>query len=108
VIRDFCEEVVCESFYLNGDGHYHLPFLVVDNINKMKTKTQQIKDLFSIGDDRGAVMIAARFPRLGDYKADILRAREAFLRPANYEAMGYNIEELKQKGIISLRLLLGL
>jgi hypothetical protein len=85
-----------------------LPFLIVDNINKMKTKTQQIKDLFALGDARGAVMIAARFPRLGDYKADILRAREAFLRPANYEAMGYNIEELKQKGIISLRLLLGL
>lgn len=74
----------------------------------MKTKTQQIKDLIESGDEQGAIIIAARFPVLGVYKTDILRAREAYLRPRNYKEMGYDIEDLKYVGAMALRSLLGI
>ena len=47
----------------------------------METKLSVLRNLMNAGDWRGAMKLAASFPRLGDEKAAITRAWEAFTRP---------------------------
>lgn len=48
----------------------------------MKTKLETLKEAFAAGDVRKAVGIAAKFPRLGEYRNAILDAHLAFTNPA--------------------------
>lgn len=47
----------------------------------METKLSVLRKLMDAGDWRGALKMAATFPRLGDEKAAITRGWEAFARP---------------------------
>jgi hypothetical protein len=49
-----------------------------------------------------AITLAAKFPRLGDEQADIMRAREAVLRPAFQRQLGKDPEALVALGKAAL------
>lgn len=67
------------------------------------TKLDKLKTHAAAGDWQGALRIAARFPQLGDHKAAIKRAHEAFIRPAFYRQIGRDPEVLIAEGIAALR-----
>ncbi|NGM47967.1 hypothetical protein G5B31_20835, partial [Rhodobacter sp. SGA-6-6] len=54
----------------------------------MTTKLSKLKALAAVGDWQGALRIAARFPSLGDHKAAIVRAHEAFENGHFYRQIG--------------------
>lgn len=70
---------------------------------KKDTKLSKLKEAFYNEDYEEAVSIAAKFPRLGAERDDILTAHECFKRPRIYKQMGRDVEELKKKGIEALR-----
>lgn len=45
-----------------------------------------------------AILLAAKFPRLGKEKEDILKAREAILRPDFQRQLGRDIDALIENG----------
>ena len=47
----------------------------------MQTKLSHLLDLMASGDWSAALRFAAKFPRLGDHRDDILRAKDALLQP---------------------------
>jgi hypothetical protein len=47
----------------------------------LTTKLSQVQTHMRAGDYRAAILMAAKFADLGDEKAAILSAREAYLRP---------------------------
>jgi|10_taG_2_1085330.scaffolds.fasta_scaffold15437_3 hypothetical protein len=50
-----------------------------------------------------ALRIAARFPRLGQQKTDIVRAHEALAHPHFYRQLGREPGELVRRGIAALK-----
>lgn len=69
----------------------------------MDTKLSKLKAHADMGDWQGALRIAARFPSLGDHRAQIIRAHEAYLRPSFYRQIGKDPEALIAAGIAALR-----
>ena len=69
----------------------------------MDTKLSKLKALAAVGDWQAALRIAARFPHLGDHKAAIKRAHEAFENGHFYRQIGKDPEALIAEGIAALR-----
>jgi len=69
----------------------------------METKISKLRACATAGDWQGALQIAARFPSLGDNRAQIVRAHEAFIRPGFYRQIGKDPEALIAEGITALR-----
>jgi len=55
------------------------------------------------GDWPAALSLAAKFPRLGEHKTVITRARGAMTNPAFYRQIGHNPERLIAYGIAALK-----
>ena len=68
----------------------------------MKTKISEVRRLMAAGDMRGAILLAAKFPRLGREARDILGAREAYLRPDFQRQIGRDPEVLKAAGAAAM------
>ncbi len=68
----------------------------------METKLSKLKTAAAEGNWRGALRIAARFPVLGDHKAAIVRAHEAFENERFYSQIGRDTETLIRDGIVAL------
>ena len=66
-------------------------------------KIEKLRALAAAGDMRGALLLAAKFPRLGDEKSAIHAAREAYLRPAFQKQIGRDPSKLIAAGIAALR-----
>ena len=62
------------------------------------TKIRQLRAAMRSGHWEVALRIAARFARLGEHKAAIVRAHEAYTHPRLYRQLGYDIERLKAEG----------
>ncbi len=58
----------------------------------METKLSKLKAAAESGDWRKAVSIAAKFPRLGDYRAAILDAQSAYTNPAFLAQIGRDVD----------------
>ena len=69
----------------------------------METKLSKLKGAAAEGDWPRALRIAARFPRLGEHKADIVRAHEAIVNPSFYRQLGRDPEACINVGIAALR-----
>lgn len=69
----------------------------------METKLSKLKAAASAGDWQGALRIAARFPQLGDHKADIKRAHEAYENAGFYRQLGRDPDALIAAGIAALQ-----
>lgn len=69
----------------------------------MTTKLDRIRACAAAGDWQSALRIAARFPSLGDEKAAIVRAHEAFEHPRFYQQLGRDPAVLIAEGIAALR-----
>lgn len=52
------------------------------------TKLAQLRALMAAEEWRSAILLAAKFPRLGARRGAILDAREAYLRPAFQRELG--------------------
>ena len=65
---------------------------------KPPTKIAQLRAAMRSDDWQLALRIAARFPRLGEHRAAIVRAHEAYTNPRLYRQLGYDIEKLKADG----------
>ena len=50
-----------------------------------------------------AIKVAAKFPRLGDEKKAITRAKDCIVNPRFYESMGFDVKAEIQLGIIAIR-----
>lgn len=68
-----------------------------------ETKLSILKRHVANGECREAILLAAKFADLGDAKADILKAREAYLRPAFQKQLGRNPDALIAAGCAALR-----
>ena len=66
-------------------------------------KIDLVRAAMAANDWRGAVAIAAKFPRLGDEKDAIMAAQEAYTRPDFQRQLGRDVEALKAAGIAALR-----
>jgi hypothetical protein len=69
----------------------------------METKLSQLKLLAANGDYRGALRIAAKFPRLGKDATAIKRAHESYGNQGFYQQLGYDIEQLRSDGIAAIK-----
>lgn len=67
------------------------------------TKTGRIVGLLASGDDRGAVLAAAKMPILGRHRDAILSAREAYLRPDFQRQIGRDCGALIEAGVAAVR-----
>ena len=65
---------------------------------KPPTKVSQLEAAIRAGHWELALRIAARFPRLGEHRAAIVRAHEAYTNPQFYRQIGKNHEALKAEG----------
>ena len=72
------------------------------NYHQMKTKLDTLKEAAARNDWRKAIAIAAKFPRLGAYKADIERAHMAYTYPHFLEQTGRDVEDCKAQGRAAL------
>lgn len=68
----------------------------------MKTKISLLKEKVRENDWKKAILIAAKFPVLGEHKKAITGAREAYLRPEFQKQLGRDPEEMKKRGIEAL------
>ena len=68
----------------------------------MKTKLQSLKDAAEIGDWKRAISIAAKFPRLGEFKEDITRAHTAFTNPRFLSQIGRDVDSCIEAGKVAL------
>ncbi len=66
-------------------------------------KIDLLKNAMSSQDWKKALSIASKFPRLGEHKNAIVRAHEALVNPRFYSQLGFNIDEVIQKGILALQ-----
>ena len=66
-------------------------------------KIDMLKNAMISLDWNKALSIASKFPRLGEHKNDIVRAHEALINPRFYAQLGFNLDEVLQKGIQALR-----
>ena len=67
------------------------------------TKYAQLWGLMAKEDWRGALRIAARFPRLGKHKKAIQQGWEAYARPDFYRQIKQSPDALIKKGIEALK-----
>jgi hypothetical protein len=67
------------------------------NVN-MKTKLDTLKEAAEKGNWRKAISIAAKFPRLGEYRAAILDAHNAFNNPGFMVQIGKDINACIEAG----------
>lgn len=67
------------------------------------TKLAKIRNAMEVGDWDLALRIAASFNRLGEHKIKITRAAESISNPDIYIQMGFDLEELKNQGILALQ-----
>lgn len=67
------------------------------------TKIEKLKARMAAHDWRGALALAAAFPRLGAHKRAIILGHEAWEHPRFYVQLGRDIEALKADGIAALR-----
>ena len=74
----------------------------------MQTKLSKLKAAAAIGDWAGALRIAAKFPQLGEHKAEIVRAHECLVNPQFYRQLGRDPEACVAAGIAALRLRYGI
>ncbi len=58
----------------------------------METKLQTLKNAAACGDWQKAIAIAARFPRLGEYKEAITRAHMAYTNPRFIVQIGRDVD----------------
>lgn len=70
----------------------------------METKLSQLLDLMRAENWHAAIRFAAKFPRLGDQKNAITRAKDALNNPDFYRQMNYNPAEIVQIGIDALKI----
>jgi hypothetical protein len=66
-------------------------------------KITLLRALMARGDWRGAIAIAARFPRLGPARDAVLAAREAFERPEFQRQIGRDPAAIIEAGKAALR-----
>ena len=69
----------------------------------METKLAKLVAAMNSGDLPGALRIASKFARLGDERAAITRARDAYLRPDFYRQIGKDPEILVREGEAALK-----
>ena len=74
----------------------------------METKLSQLKAKYASGDKIGALAIAAKFPRLGDFKDTVQMAWAAHQNPSFYTQIGHNPDALKEAGFKALEAMYGL
>lgn len=67
-------------------------------IVRMETKLSQLQAAYSAGNIRQAVAIAARFPRLGEIRNQVLDAQLAFTNPAFCRGIKKDPERLIEAG----------
>lgn len=68
----------------------------------MQTKLSKLIAMMKAGEWDAAIRFAAKFPDLGDEKANITRAKDALLNPRFYEQLGRNVPELIAEGRAAL------
>ena len=66
------------------------------------TKLSRVKALMRDGDHAAAILLAAKFGRLGSERAAILGAREALLRPEFQRAIGRDPAALIAAGVAAI------
>lgn len=66
-------------------------------------KIDKLKNAMNNSDWEKALAIAARFPRLGNHKARIIRAHEAITNPRFYAQLGKSPAKLINDGIDALK-----
>lgn len=67
------------------------------------TKIQQLRDMADAEDWRGAISLAASFPRKGKAAKAIMQAHEAIKRPGFQRQLGRDPDELIARGVASLK-----
>jgi hypothetical protein len=67
------------------------------------TKLAKLLDLMELGDWPAAIRFAAKFPRLGDHRDDLLRAKDALQNPDFYRQIKRDPDALVQSGIDALK-----
>ncbi len=65
-------------------------------------KIEVLQALMRADDWPAAIKFAAKFPRLGDEKTDITRAKDALLRPGFYRQIGRDPAALIERGKAAL------
>jgi hypothetical protein len=68
----------------------------------MQTKLSQLVALMKAEQWDAAIKFAAKFPDLGDEKANITRAKDAILNPRFYQQLGRDVPALIQEGRAAL------
>lgn len=68
----------------------------------MQTKLQNLKDAANLQDWQKAISIAAKFPRLGKFRNDILDAHTAYTNPRWAMQFG-DVNTCKSKGISAIQ-----
>lgn len=68
----------------------------------MQTKIAQLRHYMAQEDWPHALSLAAKFPRLGEQKAAIVRAHECYAHPRFYLQLGLDLEACKAAGIAAL------
>ncbi len=71
--------------------------------DKMETKISQIRAAWAQGNKQKALLIAAKFPRLGAERKVITTAASAILCPGFYVSMGKVPAELINEGFTALQ-----
>lgn len=71
-------------------------------MSEPKPKIEQLRTLMDAEHWREAVALASKFPRLGDGRAAILSAREAFERPEFQRQLGRDPAQQIEAGIAAL------
>jgi glycine/D-amino acid oxidase-like deaminating enzyme len=67
-------------------------------MNTPTSKLAQLRAHMQAGRWQEALRIAARFPRLGEHRAAIVTAHEAWTHPGFYRQLGRDIEQLRTAG----------
>lgn len=70
-----------------------------------RTKTDQLRQALAEGRDIDALRIAKSFRMLGQFKAEIQRAWDAYQNPRFAKSLGRNPEDLVRAGIDAIRTL---
>ena len=68
----------------------------------MKTKLSTLKEYAIAGDWKRAISIAAKFPRLGDIRGDVLNAHMAFTNPRFLVQIGRDVDTCIEAGKLAL------
>lgn len=67
------------------------------------TKLSKLKAAAAEGDWCRAISIASKFAELGEHRAAIMQAREAYCRPAFQKQIGRDPQKLIEAGIAALK-----